>query len=90
MKKALKSEMMMLSGNLNQPCVVYSHLIKLLSLSDTQISSLYNENNIYGRVNGEEWEAYLLHKLIMRIKWEHMYNEQIIVLLSFEVLTWEG
>lgn len=74
MKKALKSEMMMLSGNLNQPCVVYSHLIKLLSLSDTQISSLYNENNIYGTLNEEEKNEKPVYSI--NLLWEYMYNEQ--------------
>lgn len=74
MKKALKSEMMMLSGNVNKPCVVYSHLIKLLSLSDTQISSLYNENNIYGTLNEEEKNEKPVYSI--NLLWEYMYNEQ--------------
>lgn len=74
MKKVLKCEMMMLSGNMNQPCVVYSQLIKLLSLSDTQISSLYNENNIYGTLNEEEKNEKPVYSI--NLLWEYMYNEQ--------------
>lgn len=45
MKKALWSETVMLSGNLNQSFIIYAYLTKLLGLSETQISSLCNDNN---------------------------------------------